>query len=367
MKKILPILLFLILGITSGWAQEITLKDDAYHYPEFQDGHHDLNYIEWWYFNLDDPENNLQAIITYGISDPEGSIKLGGARLLTVVYLDGEVIIGDDFYSRDDFSASVVKADVAIGDNRIEVFDEDTYRVAGSSRNGVITWDLTYTRRAEPWGSLDRVPVGGFPWEVMSWMIYMPGAEVEGEMTIDGKVFLVSAKGYHDHNWGEWIFSGPMWNWAQYYEEGLTFDMGDIANRGQGGIGINYLGTFYTFAKDQYHIYHSHWTYDRKNRSFYPEKTVVLARNQQYFLRVEIEAIQTVGLTQPIPKFFPQVIIYEQTAFLEGKLWEFSFSDGLQEILSFSGRGFNEYTAVNSRHFSTPFFSMNDNCLYFRE
>lgn len=243
-KGMSAVLISLMLGIHIGWTAEIALQDDGYHFPEFQDGQHDLSYIEWWYFNLDDPENNIQAIITYGVVNPGNVISLGIARLLTVTYLSDGVITEDDFYPVDAFSAATDQADVAIGENRIEVIDEDTYRISGSSRNGKIIWDLTYTRQTEPWGNIDRVPVGGFSWEVMSWLIYMPGAKVEGEMTIEGVKYLISAKGYHDHNWGEWIFSGPMWNWAQYYEEGLTFDLGDIANRGQGGDRDQLPGNF---------------------------------------------------------------------------------------------------------------------------
>jgi hypothetical protein len=47
--------------------------------------------------------------------------------------------------------------------------------------------------------------------------VYMPRASVSGSMTVDGRRYrLRGARGYHDHNWGEWIPGLVTWNWAQY-------------------------------------------------------------------------------------------------------------------------------------------------------
>ena len=52
------------LSAPAAWAGApgVTLVDDAYHYREWANGRHDVNYIEWWYFNLFDAEQNLQAV-----------------------------------------------------------------------------------------------------------------------------------------------------------------------------------------------------------------------------------------------------------------------------------------------------------------
>ena len=42
--------------------REVELRDDAYHYADFRDGQHDENYVEWWYFNLFDEQQQLQAL-----------------------------------------------------------------------------------------------------------------------------------------------------------------------------------------------------------------------------------------------------------------------------------------------------------------
>jgi hypothetical protein len=62
----------------------------------------------------------------------------------------------------------------------------------------------------------------------MSWLVYMPGARVNGQVTVDGHVYEMDAPGYHDHNWGEWIFTDALWNWAQYAEPDLAFAMADF-------------------------------------------------------------------------------------------------------------------------------------------
>jgi hypothetical protein len=40
----------------------------------------------------------------------------------------------------------------------------------------------------------------------------------------------MSGRGYHDHNWGEWLFDDPQWNWAQVSvpEENVSLVLGDV-------------------------------------------------------------------------------------------------------------------------------------------
>ncbi len=58
-----------------------------------------------------------------------------------------------------------------------------------------------------------REQVGLFPWEQMSWLVYMPAALVSGEVVIDGRTYLINdVRGYHDHNWGEFILTTFTWN-----------------------------------------------------------------------------------------------------------------------------------------------------------
>lgn len=78
------------------------------------------------------------------------------------------------------------------------------------------------------WFAVDRMAVSTLPWERMSWLVYMPRAVVSGRPAVDGQVYVVTASGYHDHNWGEWAFTNAPWNWAQCSARGLSFELGDF-------------------------------------------------------------------------------------------------------------------------------------------
>ena len=67
-------LVFLLIIGSSAFAfhspeERVLLSDDAYHYRYFEDGQHDGNYIEWWYFNFFDAVQDIQIIFTYSINE----------------------------------------------------------------------------------------------------------------------------------------------------------------------------------------------------------------------------------------------------------------------------------------------------------
>ena len=160
-------------------------SDDAYHYRYFADGKHDGNYLEWWYFNFLDAANDVQAIFSYAIVDPENLTGSGMAFMGVIAYTPEGVVADADSCPVEQFHASYYDANVEICGSDIVVLDRDTYRIQGSIASGLVSWDLTYSSRAEPWFSGDREWVGLFPWERMSWLVYMPGAEVSGTIEAD--------------------------------------------------------------------------------------------------------------------------------------------------------------------------------------
>ena len=224
-------LVFLLIIGSSAFAfdapgEQVLPSEDAYHYGYFADGQHDGNYVEWWYFNLF--AEDIQVIFSYAIIDPENHTGLGMAAVGAVAYTPQGIVNESDSFLQDMFSASYDQADVQVEGNTIEVIDSDTYRIVGSIGDGRVQWDLIYTRQADSWFGGDREKVGLFPWEQMSWLAYMPGAYVSGEVEVDGEIYSVnSAPGYHDHNWGEWIPTTALWNWAQYFEPGRDIGDGD--------------------------------------------------------------------------------------------------------------------------------------------
>ncbi len=326
-------------------AEDALPADDAYHYRDWADARFDGTYTEWWYFNFFDAQRNLQAIFTYFVIDPANLTGHGLAQVAVVAYTPGGVIGGVDVYPPNAFSASYERADVQIEGSAIEVIDPGTYRIAGASRDGRLAWDLIYAKKDDAWFAADHMMVGIFPWEQMNWLVYMPRAAVSGSLAIDGQVYSVDAPGYHDHNWGEWIFTNALWNWAQYSEPGLSFAMGDFIGKPTGLVSIDVQGQRTTFTKDQYWLLHTRWAFDATNGKWYPVETLLFAWKETSLLFLTLRAILTHPLRGDAPFPFPDPIIYEQTAEYHGWLWQ-KDRDGTWELAApFSGNGFKEYTA----------------------
>jgi hypothetical protein len=325
--------------------EDVTLADDAYHYRGWADGHHDANYIEWWYFNLYDAQQQVQAIFTYFITDPENRSGHGVAQMVAVAYTSQGIVSEIDAYSPNRFFASSDQADVQIETNAIHVMDRDTYRITGASRDQRLSWDLVYGRQAGSWFAADRMAVGKLPWEQMGWLIYMPGATVGGQVVVDGQVYSIRAPGYHDHNWGEWIFTDALWNWAQYAEPDLAVELGDFIDKPVGVASIDFHGRRTIFTKEQYQLEHTRWAFDAENRKRYPVETMLHAENDTRRLILTLHAIDTHPLRGDLPFPLPDAIIYEQTAHYDGQLWEKNSQGQWVLAASIDGHGFKEYTA----------------------
>jgi hypothetical protein len=354
MRMRAPILFFSLLLLAPAasrpLAQETPVPpaDDAYHYTSWADGRQDAFYTEWWYFNLFDARSGVQAIFSYFVTNPGDLLGTGQARMVAVAYTGQGTVSAVDAYPLAAFSASEAQADVAIGDNAIRVIDADTYRIAGASRDGRLRWDLTYARAADPWLAADRMGVGSFPWEKMSWLVSMPRAEVSGRMVVDGRSYDVRAPGYHDHNWGEWFPTDALWNWGQYSDRRLSIEMGDFIGKPAGVVGVDFDGERTVFTKGQYWLLHTRWALDWKSLVWYPTESVLYAGNDTRRLWVTIRAIGTEPLRGDLPLPLRDLFIFEQTARYDGWLWEKN-QEGEWAVASvIRGNGFKEYTA---RHY----------------
>jgi hypothetical protein len=349
-RMLSPIVVSLLLILSPGYAisdptQEVTLADDACHYQSWADRKHDGNYIEWWYFNIYDADHDLQGIFSYFVTDPENRTKRGLSQVAAVAYSARGVVSEIDIYPPDRFSASTDRADVQIESNSIQVLDDDAYRIIGASRSGRLEWDLNYVRQASPWFAADRIGVGKFPWERMSWLIYMPSATVTGRVEVDGNVYAINAPGYHDHNWGEWVFTDARWNWAQYSGPGVAFELGDFIGKPVGFASIDFQGRRTVFNKGQYELAHTRWGFDPRNHKRYPIETTLRAEDENRRLILTIEAIDTHPLRGDLPLPLPDALIYEQTARYDGQLWEKNAQGQWLLLTSIGGYGFKEYTA----------------------
>lgn len=198
--------------------------------------------------------------------------------MAAVAFTPGGIVSVADYYLPTAFSAEYAKANVQIGrGNTIAVLDPDTYLIAGATQNGRITWNLRYSRAASSWYAANRFSVAAEPWQLMSWLLYMPRAGVSGTLTVDGRSYNVSAPGYHDHNWGEWNLNGVTWNWAQYSEPDLAFGMGDFPDKPGGVASVEVNGQRFIFTSGQYRLTHTKWSYDANNNLSYPTQSVFQA------------------------------------------------------------------------------------------
>lgn len=337
----------LALGALSSRADPPGLADDAYHFPQFQDGQHDASFAEWWYFNLIDTEHDLHFVVAYSIFSPATTV--GRAAVTAVAYTADGTRTGSASFPTSAFSASTSRADVNVGDgNSIQVVAPDTYDVAGAlDGEHSISWSLSYVPQAAPWLGSAGEQVGLFPWERMGWLNYMPGAQVQGWVSIDGQNYVVDgASGYHDHNWGEWIPFEVVWNWAQYHEAGFSLALGDFRNRPVGVLGVDVEGQRIVFQRGQYALLHTQWAFDAQTGLPVPTRSWLYATNGQFRLTVHMDVERTEAVLPPPELPFPlfKPVIFEQTASFTGSLWVRTGLFSWTLVRSFHGPGFKEYT-----------------------
>jgi len=329
----------------------VTPADDAYHYSAWAGRRHDTWYTEWWYFNLFDAAAGVQAIFSYFVSNPADVRGLGQVQMVASMYTGDGVVSAIDLYPLDTFAASDGQADVSIGGNTAHIQGDGSYLVSGASRDQRLAWHLVYTPESDPWLAADRMVIGRLPWEQMSWLVQMPRARVTGDVSVDGRHYAVDAPGYHDHNWGEWIPTDGLWSWAQYSDDRLNLELGDFLGKPVGVVSLDFDGERTVFGPDQYRLAHIRWAWDPQNRLFYPSESRLIADNGKLRLDVRIRVLQNGPLRGDLPLPLRDLIIYEQTAGYQGRVWQRrsgprgAEGGGWRLKASFGGPGFKEWTA----------------------
>ena len=364
-------------ALAADAAPAVTLADDGYHRVLWADGRHDVSYTEWWYFNFDDPRTGVKAIFSYFVTNPGDIAGLGQAQMVAVAGTPDGGVSAMDIYPPADFSASAERADVSIGPggangagtgedlNTVRVAPDGAgppvYVINGASRDGRLRWDLAYTAEVAPWLAADPMPVGRLAWEKMSWLVFMPRARVIGSMTVDGREYVIDAPGYHDHNWGEWIPTDALWNWAQFSASGtgtgsVALEIGDFIGKPIGIVNIDLDGERTVFTRDQYTLVHTRWAWDSVNGLFYPVESLLTADNGLVRVQVTMRALETAPLRGDLPAPLKDLIIYEQTARYDGVVWDrapgvagvagvASAAGEWRQRALLAGTGFKEYTA----------------------
>jgi len=181
-------------------------------------------YKEWWFFTFSDTKTDVAFCMGYSVTDPKnmfGKSMTGMAGMFWPNFQENSTNIWDlsDEYDISDFVATPNNATVSIGGrNHIEVVNETTYLVAGSSKDGSLQWNLVYTQEVSACRETLEVPL-----VQLDWISYMPSAQVDGVVVYEGRKIPIHGQGYHDHNWGVWPTAYFNWVWAQYSDVSQNF------------------------------------------------------------------------------------------------------------------------------------------------
>ncbi len=326
-------------------AGPITLKDDAFHFRDYASSPGAFWYTEWWYFNFHDPAQDLGGICTIAVFNPGNQYDLGAASLTAAVFAPGAasttpVVEYDRLAS---FAPSYEKADIRLGASRIEVVDASTYRVISTTRDGSIALDLTYTRRDEPQWLANDVHGHDEPWEISSWLVYMPCASVSGTVRWQGKTYtLRNATGYHDHDWGMWHEYAKTWSWAYVSnpDREISFDLGFHAAFQLSDAYFRWKDVRLIIPEQNFKITQDDW---EPWELFwkYPKSMTFSAVDPSGEYRVELAwKVQDTAAIWKYP-----VIVFEQKAKFSGSLSRKNGSDW-QTLAQVDDTGFCEYTSL---------------------
>jgi len=202
---------------------------DAFHTPVAGDPTAPL-YKEWHYFNILDEEQNLSFITAFVLQGDVSNPLMSGAVNLTSYQTTPNTTYNVpkfDVYPITDVAWSNTSPDLRIGGNSVTLNNKG-YRVYDKSQDGQTVLDAVFKpiNESRPvWNTpLDNLtlPVG----EVMNWMLASSRMKVNGTLTVnkgtpqEKTYVLKNAKGYHDHNWGRWLWSDDMgWDWGQMSQD----------------------------------------------------------------------------------------------------------------------------------------------------
>jgi uncharacterized protein with NAD-binding domain and iron-sulfur cluster len=330
-------------GLTAPSTGTVTVADDAYHLAEYQGASHMFWYTEWWYFNWADPKTGKAGMVTFATFNGSDVDLVGVVNLNAAVFDPGGTgtTLKMDYHSISNFWASAERADVTLAGNTLRVIDADTYELKATSADGTVSMALVYTQADTPQVLASNVH-GTSPWEISSWLVYMPSARVNGWVTVDGqRIDLVDATGYHDHDWGKWFIPGNVWAWAAFSDPSrqIAFDVGLHAAFQKSVAYFRYADLRLLFPQESFVSAFSDWE-DWKLLWNYP-KTVTFSAVDSTG-RYKTEMIWKVAGNAALWKY--PLIVFEQAAQFQGRLLKKS-GDAWVEVVDFDVLGFSEYTS----------------------
>lgn len=202
---------------------------DAFHPPQSNDPRI-MMYREWHYFNIIDDQQNLSFIttltLTGNIYDPTKSAAVVLTNYITPVKSN----LTMNAYPVLEAQWSNKSPDLQISGSSVKL-TEKGYHVHVETADSV--FDAIFRPEAQN-GTFFNVPTNSG--RIINWFVASPKMNVNGLFTINKgtpqeKTYtLKNIRGYHDHNWGYWLWQDDLgWDWAQASGE-YTFGLGNITN-----------------------------------------------------------------------------------------------------------------------------------------
>ncbi|MCG7849597.1 MAG: hypothetical protein MIO93_10525, partial [ANME-2 cluster archaeon] len=221
---------------------------DAFHPPVIGESRN-MMYNEWHYFNVMDEEQGLSLMTTLKLSgdiyDPIPFNSSVATVVLSYSTPDGENITGDNYpITPDQVEFSSETPDIRIYSSTVTLTDEG-YHVHVESADRLTVFDAMFKPFTEP------APFFIAPYKeegqdrMINWLVASPKMKVNGTLTIskgtdlEHTYTLENVRGYHDHNWGYWLWQDDIgWDWGQASENQLdvndedkyAFCFGNVTN-----------------------------------------------------------------------------------------------------------------------------------------
>ena len=335
---------------------------DSFHPPEIGDPRIPM-YNEWHYFNVIDEEQNLSFMTTlrlcgniYDLYNP-----LNGTAVVVLSYsTPGGSNMTVDPYPMLLAEYSNETPDLRINSSTVTLTDEGYY-VHVESANGQTVFDALFKPFTEP------APLFVAPYDqdgqdrVINWLVASPKMKVNGTLTIrkgttlEHTYTLENVKGYHDHNWGYWLWQDDIgWDWGQASEtknhlDGndvgkYAFCFGNVTNNGHNesrGAVLNIWKNkkiIAGFENETIQIQRYGMVPVSELNNSFPMYTVLTANDGEnsMSIRFSTEDVSPLPIPIGIDKY---LVIWELTGTYEVR----GFIDG--KPVSYTSKGFMEYVA----------------------
>ncbi len=209
---------------------------DSFHPPAANDPRIPM-YNEWHYFNVIDEEQNLSFMTTLKLSGDIYNPIPFNSSVATVVLSystpDGENTTGDFYPINPDYvEYSSETPDLRIYSNTVTLTEEG-YHVHVESADSQTVFDAMFKPFTEPAPFFTAMP--SEPDRMINWLVASPKMKVTGNLTInrgtpdETTYTLENVRGYHDHNWGYWLWQDDIgWDWGQASESKNHLDGNDV-------------------------------------------------------------------------------------------------------------------------------------------